>query len=99
MRNDLSIDECGEVWLNDVHLGLEFACRDCLEGEEDDGGDTLSVRAAGELLRVPPAEVESWIAQGRLLPLAMERPYRFRRVDVEAIAHFTRPAPQGPSGA
>jgi hypothetical protein len=98
MRNDVTIDECGEVWLNDVHLGLEFACRDCLEGGEDDGGDTLGLRAAGDLLKVPAGEVEGWIAQGRLLPVTLEKPYRFRRADVEAIANFMRPG-QGGAGA
>jgi hypothetical protein len=99
MRNDVTIDECGEVWLNDIHLGLEFACRDCLEGEEDDGSDTLSVRATADLLKVPSGEIEGWIGQGRLLPLSLEKPFRFRRADVEAIANFMRPGLPGGSGA
>ena len=92
MRNDLQIEECGEVWINDVHLGLEFACRECLEGAEDDGSETLGLRAVSDMLKVPLSEVEGWLAQGRLMPVTMEKPFRFRRADVEAIANFMRPS-------
>jgi hypothetical protein len=31
-------DDCGQVWINEDHLGLEFACNSCLNPE--DGGAT-----------------------------------------------------------
>ena len=29
-RTDLPGKDCGEVWINEEHLGLEFACNTCL---------------------------------------------------------------------
>ncbi len=29
-RADLPGDDCGQVWINEEHLGLEFACNSCL---------------------------------------------------------------------
>lgn len=29
-RADLPGDDCGQVWINEDHLGLEFACNTCL---------------------------------------------------------------------
>jgi hypothetical protein len=29
-RADLPGDDCGQVWINEEHLGLEFACNNCL---------------------------------------------------------------------
>jgi hypothetical protein len=30
-RTDVPGKDCGDVWINEVHLGLEFACNGCLE--------------------------------------------------------------------
>jgi hypothetical protein len=30
-RNDQPGKDCGEVWINDQYLALEFACRRCLD--------------------------------------------------------------------
>jgi hypothetical protein len=30
-RNDQDGKDCGEVWINDQYLALEFACRRCLD--------------------------------------------------------------------
>jgi hypothetical protein len=29
-RADLPGEDCGQVWINEEHLGLEFACNTCL---------------------------------------------------------------------
>src|SRR6187401_271675 len=29
-RADLPGEDCGQVWINEEHLGLEFACNSCL---------------------------------------------------------------------
>jgi hypothetical protein len=31
-RSDVSGKDCGAVWINEQHLGLEFACQRCLDG-------------------------------------------------------------------
>ena len=30
-RNDRAGKDCGAVWINEQHLGLEFACQRCLD--------------------------------------------------------------------
>ena len=34
-RADLPGDDCGQVWINEEHLGLEFACDTCLNPPEE----------------------------------------------------------------
>lgn len=48
-RSDLPGEDCGQVWINEEHLGLEFACRTCLEPEAQGGLDDVldAVEAAG----------------------------------------------------
>ncbi len=31
-RNDQPGKDCGAVWINEQHLGLEFACQRCIDG-------------------------------------------------------------------
>jgi len=33
-RNDMPAKDCGEVWINDQYLALEFACNRCLNQPE-----------------------------------------------------------------
>ncbi len=33
LRNDADGKDCGEVWINEQYLSLEFACLACLRGE------------------------------------------------------------------
>ncbi len=33
LRNDAGGKDCGEVWINEQYLSLEFACFPCLKGE------------------------------------------------------------------
>lgn len=40
-RADLPGDDCGQVWINEEHLGLEFACNTCLNPPEDPEPDAL----------------------------------------------------------
>ena len=34
-RADLAGEDCGQVWINEEHLGLEFACNTCLNPPAD----------------------------------------------------------------
>lgn len=33
LRNDIEGQDCGDVWINEQFLSLEFACFECLRGE------------------------------------------------------------------
>ena len=37
LRNDADGKDCGEVWINEQYLSLEFACFACLCGEAPPG--------------------------------------------------------------
>jgi hypothetical protein len=32
-RNDVEAKDCGEVWIDEQYLALQFACNACLRGE------------------------------------------------------------------
>ena len=32
-RNDLEAKDCGQVWIDEQFLALQFACNNCLSGE------------------------------------------------------------------
>jgi predicted amidophosphoribosyltransferase len=38
LRNDTEGRDCGEVWINEQFLALEFACFTCLRGETTAAG-------------------------------------------------------------
>jgi RecJ-like exonuclease len=37
MRNDIDAKDCGEVWINEQYLSLEFACFKCIPGDGQAG--------------------------------------------------------------
>ncbi|HEU4760450.1 MAG TPA: hypothetical protein VFT91_10790 [Dehalococcoidia bacterium] len=37
LRNDAGGKDCGEVWVNEQYLSLEFACFSCLRGDPPAG--------------------------------------------------------------
>lgn len=32
-RNDIEAKDCGEVWIDEQYLALQFACAECLSGD------------------------------------------------------------------
>ncbi len=40
-RNDVEAQDCGEVWIDEQHLALQFACNTCLAG---DAGPIVAAR-------------------------------------------------------
>jgi hypothetical protein len=52
LRNDADGKDCGEVWINEQYLSLEFACFECLGvGSQPSGqGESLT----HEVRREPP---------------------------------------------
>ena len=56
-RADMPGDDCGQVWINEEHLALEFACNVCLNPpkEEPAGGldDILDLAEAAAVAKLP----------------------------------------------
>ncbi len=59
-RADLPGDDCGQVWINEDHLGLEFACNICLNPEPAPGAldDVLDLAEAAAVAKLPEAALE-----------------------------------------
>lgn len=59
-RADLPGDDCGQVWINEEHLGLEFACNTCLNPEPEPGAldDVLDLAEAAAVAKLPEATLE-----------------------------------------
>lgn len=67
-RNDLPGKDCGEVWINEEHFGLEFACNTCLHPEEAAGSldDILELAEAAQESGLSEAALESAVVDGSL---------------------------------
>ena len=59
-RADLPGEDCGQVWINEEHLGLEFACNICLNPEAKPGtlDDVLDLSEAAAVANLSEAELE-----------------------------------------
>jgi len=51
-RADLPGDDCGQVWINEEHLALEFACDTCLNPAPAGLEDVLDTGEAAQLAGV-----------------------------------------------
>lgn len=62
-RLDLPGKDCGEVWISEEHLALEYACRTCLEGggPTDEGAldDILDLAEAAQIAGVSDAQLQA----------------------------------------
>jgi hypothetical protein len=47
-RNDIEGKDCGEVWVDEQYLALQFACQDCLAGTARDPNKSLSAAVEPE---------------------------------------------------
>lgn len=59
-RSDIPGKDCGDVSISDEHLGLEFFCRNCIEGEASDPAaldDILDVGEAALLAGISELEI------------------------------------------
>lgn len=93
-RNDLPGKDCGEVWINEDHMALEFACNTCLHPEEEDD------RSLDDVLDLVEAAAETGLGE-EALTAAAERGelrhrktaggiYLFARRDLLAISEVRR---------
>ena len=65
-RNDVEAQDCGDVWIDEQYLALQFACAGCL------AGDAAGSRGA------PPARGMTTPNAGRSLPSTRQRRYKRR---------------------
>ncbi len=74
-REDLPGKDCGQVWINEEHLGLEFGCQTCLDKsapqqQESTGAaagsldDILDLAEAAAALGVPEDDLRAWTDRG-----------------------------------
>jgi hypothetical protein len=59
-RADMPGEDCGQVWINEEHLGLEFACNTCLHPEQAPGAldDILDLAEAAVVARLPESTLQ-----------------------------------------
>lgn len=68
-RQDIAGKDCGQVWINEEHLALEFACDTCLNPPvQPDGAlaDILTIEEAAELTGRAEADLAAAAAAGQL---------------------------------
>jgi hypothetical protein len=71
-RNDLAGDDCGEVWISEEHLGLEFACNTCLH-------PVAAPADLDEILDAGEAAAVAGLSEAALTEAAMAGQLRHRR--------------------
>lgn len=64
-RNDIPGGDCGQVWINEEHLSLEFACDSCLR-PPDVLNEILDAGEAAALARLPEETLLAAAAAGEL---------------------------------
>ena len=88
-RSDMPGEDCGQVWINEEHLGLEFACNTCLNPPEPEGNldDILDLAEAAQAAGM----TEQWVSEAAAAGELRHRRtgsgvYLFERRDVLAFA-------------
>jgi len=65
-RVDLPGEDCGQVWINEEHLGLEFACDTCLNPPPADLDDVLDAVEAAQVAGISDAQLLDAVTLGQL---------------------------------
>ena len=67
-RADMPGDDCGQVWINEDHLGLEFACNTCLNPAPPPGAldDILDLAEAAAVANLPESALARAAELGHL---------------------------------
>lgn len=92
-RTDLPGKDCGQVWINEEHMSLEFACDTCLHPAAEAGAldDILDSAEAATLAGVDEGMLLSAAAQGSLRHRKTAGGvYLFERGDVAAFGQARR---------
>lgn len=88
-RTDLPGEDCGQVWINEEHLGLEFACDTCLNPPEAAGSldDILDLSEAAILAGATEQRISEAAAAGEIRHRRTSSGvYLFERRDLLAFA-------------
>lgn len=90
-RTDLPGDDCGQVWISEEHLALEFACNSCLNPPVEEPpsslDDILDVSEAAEVAGVSDAQLTLAAEGGELRHRKTSSgTYLFERRDVVSFA-------------
>jgi hypothetical protein len=81
-RADMPGDDCGQVWINEEHLGLEFACNNCLNPQPESG-------QLDDVLDLGEASAASGLEE-RVLSRAAELGHVKHRKTSSGVLLFTR---------
>jgi hypothetical protein len=67
-RADLPGTDCGQVWINEEHLALEFACNACLAPPAEPGSlnDVLDLIEAAGAVGITPAALQALVESGQV---------------------------------
>jgi hypothetical protein len=63
-RVDLPGKDCGQVWINEEHLALEFACDLCLNPPPPDLDEILDLEEAARETGMTPADLQAAADRG-----------------------------------
>jgi len=88
-RSDIEGKDCGLVWINEEHLGLDFACNPCIEPPPvaDSLNDVMDLDEAAAALGARSADIQAAADAGQLRHRKTGGGvYLFERGDIEAFA-------------
>ena len=75
-RADMPGKDCGDVWINGEHLGLEFTCQTCLESAAQAASTST---ALNEILDLPESAALLGMAESELLAKAKNGEIQHRK--------------------
>ena len=87
-RTDLPGRECGQVWINEEHLALEFGCNTCLQPPEPQASleDVLDISEAAAAAGMSEEALVAAADAGRVAHRkTVSGTYLFRRGDAVAM--------------
>ncbi len=66
LKQDLDGEECGDVWISEETMSLDFRCRPCLEPEPEGSlDDVLDLEEAAVALKMSPSQLLELAALGQ----------------------------------
>jgi hypothetical protein len=65
-RQDMPGQDCGQVWINEEHMALEFACDNCLNPPDGSLDDVLDLEEAAAEASVTVAVLEAAAMAGQV---------------------------------
>jgi hypothetical protein len=84
-RSDVPGKDCGQVWISEEHLGLEFACNTCLNPPPADLDDILDLEEAAAAAGLPVEMLRASADAGRIPHRKTKGgTYLFTRRDLES---------------